>query len=112
MGQGWRYTMSNIGDIFVDTLEKFIGTVALSTKGVKLTYNIHELNTKKIKLEKKIGQRVSKIRLKSPELEIFEDPELTKLFFALKSIDDEINASTYEREERLYPKKSFTEQSV
>ena len=110
MEQGLRYTMNNIGDILVDSLENFWCKITLSTKGVKLTYNIHELNNKKIKVQKKIGQRLSDIKKKSPELEIFEDDELAKLFSILETLEEEINTNVYEREERLYPKKPYDEQ--
>ena len=60
MGQGLRHTMNNLGDIFVDTVEKFWCTITLSTKGIKLTYNIHELAGKKTKIQKKNGGKTLK----------------------------------------------------
>ena len=110
MGQGLRYTMNNIGDIFVDKVGKFWCNVKLSTKGIKLTHNIHELSTKKIKIQKKIGERLSNIKKESPELVVFEDKELSQLFTVLEDIEGRIAASTYEREERLYPGKPMDEQ--
>ncbi len=110
MGQGLRYTMNNLGDIVVSSLGKLCSNVALSTKGVKLTYAIHELNGKKVKIHKKIGQRLSELRKSSPENEIFSDKELGELFTALESVEEKINVSIYEREERLYPKKPLDEQ--
>jgi len=110
MGQGLRYTMNNLGDLFVDKVGKFWCSVKRSTKGIKLTHNIHELSTKKIKIQKKIGKRLSKIQKESPELAVFKDKELSELFTVLEGIDSEIAASTLEREERLYPKKPMDEQ--
>lgn len=110
MGQKLRHTMNHIGDIFVDTVEKFWCTITLSTKGIKLTYDIHELAGKKTKIQKKIGERLSKIQKESPELAVFEDKELSRLFTMLEGIESEIAASTFEREERLYPKKPIGEQ--
>lgn len=105
-----RYTMTHLGDIVVSALDKLWSATVTSTQGISLTYNIHELKNKKRKLQRKIGERVSIIKERSPELEIFDDAELSKLFKELGIIEDDINASIYEREERLYPKKSMKEQ--
>ena len=57
-----------------------------------------------------MGERLSNIKKESPELVVFEDKELSQLFTMLEGIEGEIAASTYEREERLYPKKPIGEQ--
>ncbi|MBF0228368.1 MAG: hypothetical protein HQK63_02050 [Desulfamplus sp.] len=108
--KGVRYTMTHLGDIVVNALDKFWKAALTSTKGITLTYNIHELKHKKTKLQREIGERVAEIKEKSPELEIFDDDKLSKLFTELGIIEDNINASIYEREERLYPNKSMKEQ--
>ncbi|MBF0468656.1 MAG: hypothetical protein HQK61_07200 [Desulfamplus sp.] len=108
--KGVRYTMTHLGDIVVGALDRFWSAAVSSTKGITLTYNIHELKHKKIKVQREIGQRVTQIRERSPELEIFEDEELSKLFSELGDIENSINISIYERESRLYPGKTMKEQ--
>lgn len=108
--KGVRYTMTHLGDIVVNALDKFWSATVTSTKGITLTYNIHELKHKKGKLQKKIGERVAEIKERSPAFEIFDDEKLSRLFTELGIIEDNINASIYEREERLYPNKSMKEQ--
>ncbi|MBF0111464.1 MAG: hypothetical protein HQK74_01875 [Desulfamplus sp.] len=109
---GIRYKMTHLGDIVVDAFDRLWSSASSSTKGISLTYNIHELKKRKRKLHRKIGERVSKIKEQSPLLEIFDDEVLLNLFSDLAKIEKNINASIYEREERLYPKRAMKEQCV
>ncbi len=43
MGQGLRYNIQHIGDVFVDNLERAFDCVKSSTRGITLTYDIHLL---------------------------------------------------------------------
>jgi hypothetical protein len=103
MGHEFRYNIQHMGDIFIDYLEKGIRCVKSSTRGVTLTYNIHELKKKKGKLIRKIGAAITEIRKRSPELDVFSDETIMELFSKLDCIEESIEGCTKEREERLYP---------
>jgi len=47
MGKGVRYKIEHMGDSIADGLEQTLGWAKSSTRGVSLTYNIHELEKKK-----------------------------------------------------------------
>jgi hypothetical protein len=103
MGQGFRYKMQHLGDIFADKLEWSYQTVRSSTRGIVLTYDIHEVQKKKRKIVKKIGERLAEVRKKSPELDIFKDEKMMELFSKLEKLEELIEALAKEREERLNP---------
>ena len=50
MGEGLRYTITHIGDIAMDKLANGCNAVARSTRGIVLTYDIHEQGRKKNKI--------------------------------------------------------------
>ena len=101
MGEGFRYKIQHVGDIFVDGLEDALGWTMTSTKGITLTYDIHELEKRKNKALRKIGARVSEIRKGAPEMEIFADAKLMERFSKLDGIEEKIEAQRRERDERL-----------
>ena len=103
MGEGLRYTMQHLGDIFVDSVERGFDCLESSMRGVSLTYDIHELKKKKRKILSKIGKRTAEIRKRSPEQEVFADDRMMELFSKLERIDEHIETRTREREARLYP---------
>ncbi len=101
MGEGLRYNIQHIGDIFVDSLGKAIDCVQSSTRGIILTHDIHELEKSKRRVLRKIGERVAEVKKISPEHEVFNDPKLMELFSKLESLEERIKAHAKEREERL-----------
>jgi hypothetical protein len=103
MDDGLRYTMTHIGDIAMDKLAKGCQSVAKTTRGIVLTYDIHEQDRKKYKIIHRIGNRLAELKEFSPENVIFIDAELKDLFDQLKGIETLINSRLKEREERLYP---------
>lgn len=103
MGKGLRYNIQHVGDHFVDTLEKGFGVVRSSTKGISLTYDVHDLAKKRKKACRLIGERIAEIRKVSPEGEVFSDERLMELFSKLDGIDEKIEMCKREREERLNP---------
>jgi hypothetical protein len=103
MEEGLKYKIRHIGDIFVDNLEKVCGIVSSSTKGISLTYDIHDLEKKRKKALREIGARIAEVRKASPELDVFSDAMLMELFSKLDGIDERIEARKKQREERLNP---------
>ena len=101
MGQRLRYNIQHIGDFFVDNLENAFDYVKSSTRGITLTYDIHELEREKDKVLSEIGGRVAEVRKTSPELDLFNDEKMMELFSRLGGLEDSIEAHKKEREERL-----------
>ncbi len=101
MGQGLRYNIQHIGDVFVDNLERAFDCVKSSTRGITLTYDIHELERKKSKVLSEIGGRVAEVRKTSPELDVFNDEKMMEPFSKLEGLEENIEAHKKEREERL-----------
>jgi len=107
--KSFRYKMQHLGDFFVDNvlskIEKGFGSLKLSTRGIVVTYDIHELRKSKRKMISHIGQRLTEIKRTSPEFDIFQDPDLSKLFVKLDDIESRIELRLNERETRLYPRR-------
>ncbi len=101
MGEGLRYNIQHIGDVFLDNLEKAFDCVKSSTRGIALTYDIHELERKKSKVLSEIGGRGAEVRKASPELDVFNDEKMMELFSKLEGLEESIEAHKREREERL-----------
>ncbi len=101
MGEGLRYNTQHIGDFFVDNLERAFDCVKSSTRGITLTYDIHELERKKGKVLSEIGERVAEVRKTSPELDLFNHKKMMELFSRLEGLEDSIEAHKKEREEKL-----------
>ena len=101
MGQRLRYNIQHIGDVFLDNLEKAFDCVKSSTRGITLTYDIHDLERKKSKVLSEIGGRVAEVRKASPELDVFNDEKMMGLFSKLEGLEDSIEAHKRKREERL-----------
>jgi len=110
MGQGLRHNIQHIGDIFVNDLEKAFDCIKSSTRGITLTYDVHELERKKSKVISDVGGRVAKVRKTSPELDAFNDEKMMELFSKLDSLEESIEAHKREREERINPASSPVEQ--
>jgi len=106
MEEDFRYKMRNIGDIFIDKVQN-LGTYAKgSVRGVSLTYNIDAYKKEKDRIVQSIGNRLSAIRKKDSDRDVFNDGIMVKLFYRLDTIQDKIDAGIKERNERLYPKGS------
>jgi hypothetical protein len=103
MGKGLRYNIQHLGDHFVGALGKGFGAIQCSTKGISLTYDIHDLETRRRKVCRLIGERIAEIRPASPENDLFRDERLREIFSRLDNIDAKIEASRREREDRLNP---------
>ena len=103
MGEGIRYNIQHIGDFFVDHMETAFDYAKSSTRGISLTYDIHDIEKKKRKLLRKIGERVAKVRSVSPEIAVFDDEKMMELFSKLDDLEERIAARTRERSTRLDP---------
>jgi len=103
MGETFRYKMQHLGDIFADKLEGACEAVRSSPRGIVLTYDIHELQKKKRKIVRKIGERLTEVRKKSPELDVFKDKKMIEHFSKLGKLEKRIKTLTKEREKRLNP---------
>jgi len=103
----FRFKMQHFGDFFVEkfinNLEKGIRSLTLSTRGIVVTYDLRELKRAKKKMYARVGQRVTEIKRTSPEMEIFQDNDLNKLFKRIDDLESRIERRLQERESRLYP---------
>jgi hypothetical protein len=125
MENDFRYTMEHLGDIVAGKLEsvagklggvagklgKVFGSLKTSTRGVVLTYDIHDLEKKRRKILTSIGEQMGKVRAQSPEMAIFNDEGIMKLFVELTRVEDRIENCVQEREARLYARDFTPEQS-
>ena len=103
MGEILRYNVQHIGDIVVGGIERVLGSIKSSTWGITATYNIHDLERRRIRLVRKIGAQLVEVRAASPELEVFSNDKLNELFTKLDKLDTQIAAHKQERTERLNP---------
>ena len=111
MGEGLRYNIQHIGDIFVNDLEKAFDCIKSSTRGITLTYDVHDLERKKSKVLSEIGERMAEVRKTSPELDVFNDEKVLEIFSKLDNLEESIEVHKKEREERLNPASRPVEQS-
>lgn len=79
MEKDLRYTITHIGDILMDKLANGCKAVSISTRGIVLTYDIHDQGRKKKKIIHQIGERMAELKEISPESEIFDDMKLKRL---------------------------------
>lgn len=103
MEKDLRYTITHIGDILMDRLASGCSAVSRSTRGIVLTYDIHEQGRKKKNIIHQIGERMAELREISPTSDIFDDVKLKSLFDRLNDIEKLISSHVAERESRLYP---------
>ncbi|MBF0550622.1 MAG: hypothetical protein HQK60_08805 [Deltaproteobacteria bacterium] len=103
MSEGFRYKMQHLGDIMVGKLTKICSAIKESTRGIILTYDIHDLEKERINLIRDIGRRIVIIRKNHPELDIFRDDLLMELFFRLDKIEAGLEDRERERKDRLDP---------
>ena len=103
MAEGLRYTITHIGDILMDKLANGCNAVSRSTRGVALTYDIHEQGRKKNRIIHRIGERIAELKQIYPESDIFNDLKLKSLFEQLNGVETLIKHHLEERELRLYP---------
>jgi hypothetical protein len=106
----FRYKMFHLGDILVSKMEKGFRFLSRANRGVVITYDLRELKRKRKIVLTKIGTRMSDLKTISPDLEIFNDTDLSQLFSQLAKIEHKIEQRLDERERRLYPYK-FENQS-
>ncbi|MBF0452226.1 MAG: hypothetical protein HQK75_16105 [Candidatus Magnetomorum sp.] len=99
----FRYQMLHLGDIFVAKMAKGFRLFGKSSRGVVVTYDLRELKRKRKKVLLHIGTRMADLKTVSPELDIFQDNDLSGLFNRLERIEQKIELRIQEREERLYP---------
>jgi len=107
MENDFRNKMKNFGDMMFDKIDHMYdgikNTMSQSTRGIKLTYNIQELQKEKDMLHKMIGRRITKLKNQNPEKieQILQDENMRRFFYRLDVIDDEIEAYLIERKTRL-----------
>jgi hypothetical protein len=103
MGESLRYNLEHMGDVLFDKISHACGKVKGSTRGIKLTYKIGELQQEKAKLTKRIGKRVVIVRDGKPEFDLSTDKRLVLLFKKLDDVQKQIDDCLLERKKRLYP---------
>ncbi|MBF0508638.1 MAG: hypothetical protein HQK57_06900 [Deltaproteobacteria bacterium] len=103
MSEGFRYNMQHLGDIVVGKLTKICCAIKESTRGIILTYDIHDLEKERIHLIRDIGRRIVAIRKNHPELDIFRDDQLMELFFKLDKVEAGLEDRENERKAKLDP---------
>ncbi|MBF0100837.1 MAG: hypothetical protein HQK77_08020 [Desulfobacterales bacterium] len=108
MEKGYRYNMNHLGDIFVEKLANCGKAICNSTRGIVLTYNIHELNKKKQKNFAQIGERLTQVRNEQPSLDVFFDEKMATLYKDLDEIEERLGQQLRERQTRLYPRCAMT----
>jgi len=105
--QSFRYKMQHVGDFvvdkFINKIESGLRSLSLSTRGIVLTYDLRELKRSKLKTFTKVGERVTEIKRTTPEMELFQDQDLVKLFRRIDELESRIEKRLQERESRLYP---------
>ncbi len=118
MEEDFRYTMEHLGDIVADKLErvadkleKVFGSLKYSTRGIVLTHDINDLEKKRRKILTSIGEQMGKVRTQSPEMAIFNDEGIMKLFAELTTLEERIESCKQEREDRLYARDFASEQN-
>jgi hypothetical protein len=111
MENDFRYKMEHMGDYFVDMLGKVTCASKSSARGVVLTYDIHQLKSKKETLIRDIGRRVAQI---SKDNTSFSQDEITtELLARLDETEKRLNAYVQERQCLLnYRCKSHTSETT
>ena len=110
MDKGLRYNIEHIGDTFIDVIIKASDAARTSAKGIVLTYDLNDLKRKRREIVRGIGERLVQLRKDAPGLNIAADEEMTRLLSEFDRTEKEIEAAERELKERLYPRKSETDQ--
>ncbi len=108
MSKDMRYNLDHMGDIVVDNMGKWIHSINRSFRGISLTYNIHDMKRKKQKQFTKIGETLTQVRKKRPDLDVFQDEDISDLYQAMDALEEDLEEALQEREHRLYPEKLQT----
>ena len=106
MEKDLRYDMKHLGDLLMDKIVECGSALKASTRGISLTVNIDKQKDEKDRIIKLIGKRTVALRNSKAGEEFVADDVLSRLFFRLDKIQDEIDRSIAERKARLHPKKS------
>jgi hypothetical protein len=86
MSEDMRYKMQHLGDSFVDALTMVVDSAKKQAKGLVLTYDIHDLNKKKIQSLSLIGRRTVQVRKEGLE-DLKSDDTLVELIAQAEKID-------------------------
>ena len=86
MSDDMRYKMQHLGDYFVDALTIVVDSAKKQAKGLVLTYDIHDLNKKKIQSLSLIGRRTVQMK-KEGLADLKRDDKLVELIAQAEKID-------------------------
>ncbi|ETR64732.1 MAG: hypothetical protein OMM_06580 [Candidatus Magnetoglobus multicellularis str. Araruama] len=107
MEDSFRSKVQSVGNIFFEKVNSTYSSARQSfsdaTRGIKITYNIQELQKEKDMLEKRIGRRLTILRKQNPSLtqKILDDSVMKKYFYRLDILSDNIETFINERKSRL-----------
>ena len=100
-----RYNLKHIGDIFIGAVQKTADSAMQCSRGVFLTYDIKQLQCKKQRVSREIGERVS-LLVKEGNAEVSRDEVVVELIAKLKGIEKLIADHEAERTTMVNPFKS------
>ena len=81
-----RHNLMNIGDIFVDAVQKTADTALQCSKRAFLTYDINKLTCKKRGVARDIGERVTQL-VKEGSKDVTQDAKLAELIANFNNIE-------------------------
>jgi hypothetical protein len=97
-----RYNLKHIGDIFIGAVQKTADSAMQCSRGVFLTYDLKQLQCKKQRVSREIGERVSSL-VKEGNLEVARDAVLAELIAKINGIEKEIADHEAERSTMVNP---------
>jgi hypothetical protein len=100
-----RYNLRHIGDIFIGAVQKTADSAMQCSRGVFLTYDLKQLQCKKQRVSREIGERVSTL-VKEGTIDVVRDTALAELIAKLNTIEKELAEHEAERTAMVNPFKS------
>jgi hypothetical protein len=97
MSEDVRYKMQHLGDIFVDALSTVVDSAQKKAKVVVLSYDIRDLNNKRVQCFSDIGRRIVEIK-KAGLADLKRDDILVDLFSKSQKLDQLIES--YEKKKK------------
>ena len=95
-----RYKFEHLGDLVVEVIEGFGGTISKGFRGIWLTRHINSVQRDRNNVVYRIGEQV--VCLRKEQVDLFADDEpMTVLFSEFDETDQKLAEMIAEREERL-----------